>query len=377
MFSKPISLALVYILTVFNFLVLILPFLIAVIPFVDIGSDDAVSINFLFQKIVIDPKVLFLSLIFMISFLMMCYLIMDYIFGFSVRSSLKGCKPINKIKDYNFLQGVFEEVRNKFSGHNAKLYIKDTSEINAFAVGGFGRGAIILTSGLINHYINNIEDDQKFLIAIRSILGHEMSHLINKDYLPGLLIITNTRVTNFVSGIFLWVFRVIMRLMSYATIENRIALLVITFIYNASSCVINFFNRYFVNGFYNFFKNFLGRQIEYRSDRQSAKAFGGMNMAFALSFLGKSGYFTLFSTHPATIRRIKKVEIVEEKNAVVGASALSQISNFFSIIILPIICFYIAYISKINLVIGPYIYNYYPKIHYWFAHYWPYVKSYL
>jgi Zn-dependent protease with chaperone function len=78
---------------------------------------------------------------------------------------------------------------------------------------------------------------------------------------------------------------------------------------------------------YQFLKNFFGRAVEYRCDRQSAKAFGGLNIAHALSLLGESGYFTLFSTHPATQKRIKKVQSVEEKNAIIVASCFIQFTN--------------------------------------------------
>jgi len=370
MISKPISLALVYVLTICNFLILILPFLMAIVPFVDIGDNKIIFIKLLAQNIPLNPKTVILSLIFIISFLMTIYLLLDFIFGFSVRSSLKGCQKINKTKNYDFLQNIFEEVKNKFATKNAQLYIKDSNEINAFAVGGMGRKAIVLTSGLINHYITNINDDQRFLIAIRSILGHEMSHLINKDFLPGLLIITNTKITNFVANILRLIFAITVQCMSYMTINNKVIISTITTTYNISSFILNFFNRYFINGLYCFLKNFLGREIEYRSDRQSAKAFGGINMAFALSFLGNSGYFTLFSTHPATARRIRKVEVVEEKNAIIRASLLSKISNFLSIAVMPIVCFYIAHLGKIDLIIESYIYHHYPETYSWLINFW-------
>jgi Zn-dependent protease with chaperone function len=360
MFSKPLSLVLVYILTIFNFLILTLPFLAAVFPFMYIEGNNIV----LAKYISFNPKLALLSMVFMISFLMLCYLFIDFIFGFSIRLSLKDCKPYDKAGNYGFLQEIFEEVKSKFSNPSAKLYIKNSDEINAFAVGGMGRKIIVLTSGLIEHYASNTESDQQFLFSLRSILGHEMSHLINKDFLPGLLIIINQRVTNFISSILMMIFKIALQLGTYFRIQNKRAALMMLTIYNICDWILNFFNRYIINGLYNFLRNFLGRAVEYRCDRQSAKAFGGINMAFALSLLGKSGYFTLFSTHPATIKRIKKVEVIEEKNAIIRASLLSKISNFSSIMILPAICFYTAHLSEADEVIKLYIYYNYPDIYY-------------
>jgi len=341
-----------------NFLLLALPFLIAIFPIMDIEKDQVI----LAKYIVFNPKIALLILIFLISFLMLCYLFLDFIFGFSVSLALKDCKRYEKLKEYKFLHTIFEEVRSKFSCKSVKLYIKNNEEINAFAVGGMSKKAVVLTSGLINHYANNTENDQQFLSAIRSILGHEMSHLINKDFLPGLLIIINQKVTNFVSGILMLFFRIIIYFSGYFRIQSRVASIMFL-VYNFSNWILTCFNRFIVNNIYEFLKNFLGRSIEYRCDRQSAKAFGGINMASALSLLGKSGYFTLFSTHPATQRRMKKVEVVEEKNAVICPSFFSKISNLASIIILPLICFYAAHLSRVDLIIEHYVHNNYPNFY--------------
>jgi Zn-dependent protease with chaperone function len=332
----------------------------AVFPFMHIDGNHVVVASY----IRFNPKLAMLSMVFMISFLMLIYLFIDFIFGFSIRLSLKDCKPYNKAGSYDFLQEIFEEVKSKFSNPSAKLYIQNSDEINAFAVGGMGRRVIVLTSGLIEHYDSNTENDQQFLSALRSILGHEMSHLINKDFLPGLLIIINQRVTNFISSILMMLFRIIIQLATYLRIQNKIIAVMMLTIYNICDWILNFFNRYIINGIYNFLRNFLSRAVEYRCDRQSAKAFGGINMAFALSLLGKSGYFTLFSTHPATIKRIRKVEIVEEKNAIIRASLLSKLSNFSSIMILPVICFYAAHLSEADQVIKLYVYYNYPDVYY-------------
>ena len=92
-------------------------------------------------------------------------------------------------------------MKKKFGTKTVKFYISNSKEINAFAVGSFGRKAVVLTEGIINHYAENSENEEEFLLAIKSILGHEMSHLINKDFLPGILMITNQKVTNFASFI--------------------------------------------------------------------------------------------------------------------------------------------------------------------------------
>jgi Zn-dependent protease with chaperone function len=357
MFSKPLSLTLVYIITVFNFLILSLPFLVAIFPFIQIEENNIIFARY----ISFNPKIAMFFLIFIISSSMLIYLFLDFLFGFSVKMALKNCTRFDKLEGYEYLNGIFGEVKNKFGEKNVKLYISKSREINAFAVGSFGRKAIVITDGLIERYANNTDCDEEFLTGIRSILGHEMSHLINKDFLPGLIIITNQKITNFASGILSILFRITMQIIAYLRINNHITAYIITSIYNITDWILTFFNRYIIYNVYQFLKNFLSRSIEYRADRQSAKAFGGINMAFTLSLLGKSGYFTLFSTHPATQRRMKKVEVVEEKNAVIKGSILSRLFNLISIMLLPIICLYAAHLSKLDVFAKYYLYQNYPK----------------
>ena len=360
MIAKPISLILVYIIFICNLVILILPFMAAIFPFTQIHGDEV----FFTKYISFNPKAALYFLFFVISFLMMCYLFLDFIFGFSVKSALRLCRPSNQNARYGSLEQTFEEVKQKFSNRSAKLYIQDSEEINAFAVGGMGNKAVVLTAGLIKHYDDKTENEQECLILLRSILGHEMSHLVNKDFLPGLLIIINQKVTNLLSGIFLFLLRLAMSFTIVLFISGNTIPGVISLIYNTFCWFLNLFNKIFIVKVFNFLRNFFGRAIEYRCDQQSAKAFGGYNMAYALSLLGKSGYFTLFSSHPATQRRIKKVEKVQQINSTVRVSIISRLSNFVSMLILPSTCFYMAHLSKTDLIIRYFIYDNFPKFYF-------------
>ncbi len=354
MFAKPFSLILVYIVTIFNIAVLASPILAISLPFMDF-KNHILNIDYgTYQKI----KFGFNFLIFLVSFLMLAYLVLDFLFGFSLRSSLKGCTRYEKIKDYDFLASIFDQVKDKFGEKNVKLYVKNSDEINAYAISSLGSRAIVLTHGLINHYLVECPDPKKFLYALRSIIGHEMSHLVNKDFLPGLLIITNQKVTNLTSNILFLIF------ISTGKLVNNIPHIGRTFaqLMSNSYSIINFaitsFNRFVVYNIYEFLRRFISRSIEYRCDNQSARAFGGQNMALALSMLGSSGYFTLFSTHPSTNARIKKVEEVKISESVVRAKFSDSIANYFSLMFLVIICLYFAKQAGVDMMIRDYIRNY-------------------
>lgn len=351
MFSKPVSLILVYVITIFNIAILASPILAAVIPFVSFTDQKIIIQNSLYEKLQLG----FCFLIFLVSFLMMIYLVLDFLFGFSLRASLKACVPYQKVKDYDFLTELFDQAKNKFGEKNVKLYIKNSDEVNAYAVASLGRKIVVLTRGLIDKYLHECSDSKNFLYALRSIIGHEMSHLVNKDFLPTFLIITNQKITNFVSRILNLIFNFFATALSFTPYGGRVAARVMLQIYSLLNFAITAFNRFVVYNIYEFLRRFLSRSIEYRCDRQSAKAFGGKNMSFALSMLGESGYFTLFSTHPRTKTRMKRVENIKITEAIIKPNFFDSLSNYFSLMFLVVACLYFAKQAHIDLVVRAYL----------------------
>ena len=342
---------LVYVVTIFNMLVLLLPFLAVIVPFVQIDGNVITIKDTIFHKI----EFMFFMTMFAISFLMLVYLFLDYLFGFAVNSSLKNCVRYEKIKDYDFLTDLFDQVKNKFGQRDVKLYIKNSNEINAYAVSSLGKKCIVLTRGIVNHYSNCFDNPKDFLYALRSIMGHEMSHLVNKDFLPTLLIIVNQKVTNLVTRFFRFVFSIIIRISIFMPFVARMSARLTHDGFYLINSIATYFNRVVVFGIYEFLRKFISRSIEYRCDMQSAKAFGGRNMAIALSKLGKSGYFTLFSTHPNTKSRMKKVENVVIKDSIVRPRFFDSLSNYFSMLFLITICLYFAKQAQIDLYVRYYI----------------------
>jgi Zn-dependent protease with chaperone function len=351
MFSKPISLILVYVITIFNIVILASPILALITPFLHFKSNVIVLENGLYQKL----KFGFFFLLFLVSFLMLVYLVIDFLFGFSVRASLKGCTRYEKIKDYDFLTELFDQAKNKFGEKTVKLYIKNSDEVNAFAISSLRIKAVVLTRGLIDKYLSECHNPKNFLYALRSIIGHEMSHLVNKDFLPTFLIITNQKITNLVSVILNIIFNIVVRVISFAPYGGRFSARIMSDTYMVTNFIITAFNRFVVYNVYELLRRFLSRSIEYRCDRQSARAFGGKKMAFALSMLGESGYFTLFSTHPKTVSRIRKVEKIKLSESIVKPGFFDSLSNYFSLMFLVIICLYFAKQAKVDLFIRAYL----------------------
>lgn len=351
MFSKSLSLVLVYVITIINIVVLASPLLAVIIPFTHIHNNAIVIENDLLQKI----KFTFSLLCFSVSFLMLAYLVIDFLFGFSVRTSLKGCTRYEKIKDYDFLTDLFNQVKTKFGENNVKLYIKNSDEINAYAISSVGSKAIVLTSGIINHYLHQCPDPKQFLYALRSIIGHEMSHLVNKDFLPTFLIITNQKVTNFVSNILFIFFSLTIRVSRMLPFGGRQSSQLMSDAYSFINFIFTAFNRFIVYNIYEFLRRTLSRSIEFRCDCQSAKAFGGKSMALALSMLGEGGYFTIFSTHPKTKSRMARVENIKISDSIVRPRFFDSLANYFALMFLVVVCLYFAKQAHVDYFVRLYL----------------------
>ncbi len=353
MLAKPLNLILVYIVTIFNISILASPLLVLLIPFAQRHNNSLTFSHDISQKFILGMW----FLLFWVSFFMLIYFILDFLFGFSIKTSLKKCQRFEKLPDYAFLEKIFNQVQERFLEKSVKLYVKNSTEVNAFAVSSLGSRAIVLTEGLINHYLAESDTAEEFLENLRCVLAHEMSHLINKDFLPTFLIIANQKATNIVAKLLTIIMDFSVKITALIPYTGRATSRLMLQIYYLLNFLITFFNRFIVYNFYEFLRRFASRQIEYRCDKQAAQAFGGSHMALALAFLGENGYFTLFSTHPNSKRRIHKVENIQMIDEPIRPAFSDIISNYLALLLPIILCFYFMKQAKVDLMLRAYIRN--------------------
>lgn len=350
MIHKLLNFILVYILSVINFVIILSPLLLFVIPLI-ISHGKYVKSNSVLTIV--------LLMFFIVSCLMLIIMVFDYIFGFSSRYFLKNTKDYKKLKDYDVLDIPFDDIKLRFNKPNVKLFISNSEIPNAFAIGNMGKQYIVITRGLISTYLLKMKNKEYFLNSIKCIMGHEMSHLINKDYLPGLILGINEQATRFLSKIILSFINVIIKIIQIVPFFGRLLAGLITNIYNILDFIISFFYKYVILSIYKFIQLKINRDKEYRCDLQSAKANSGNNMAEALSVFGENGYITIFSAHPKTLSRMKKVQMVEKSNEVIEPEKGNNIVNSLSVLfifILPILIYHYMDIKGL-------VENYYDVIH--------------
>ena len=333
MIYKLLNFILVYILSIINFVIILSPLLLLIIPIMISQSEYIKSDSTL---------TVVLMMFFIMSIVMIIIILLDYLFGFSSKHFLKGTKEYTKLKDYDIFEETFEDIKLQFNKRNVKLLISSSDDANAFAVGNMGKQYIVLTKGLITTYLMQMKGKEYFLNSIKCVIGHEMSHLINRDYLPALLLQINEEATGFVSKIIFVFFNIFINILQYVPFIGRILASLIKNIYNFLDFLISFFYDYVILSIYKFVQLKISREREYRCDMQSAQASGGKLMATALSALGENGYMTIFSSHPKTASRIQRVSNVEKIYTIIKPQKGNSIINFIFIafiLLLPILIY--------------------------------------
>ena len=344
MLQKILGFILVYILSILNFIVVLSPltFLILGKYFLATSAQSRYVESLVFLSISATTALMLISLFF------------DFCFSSSVRYYAK--RSILAIKDnkYNDISEAFEKTKQKFNRTDIKLYINKSDELNAYAVGGLRQNIIILTTGLLNLYRSETDNREQFITYIKGIMGHEISHIINKDYFTALLLIINERANNFVSRIIWIIFISFIKIINILPVFGRYISIAIESLYNFLDFLINFFYKFVVLNIYKFVQLQISKGIEYRADSQGAKVIGGIEISKALSLLGDSGYFSIFSSHPSTRNRMKNVENISETSNIIRPVIGVNTTFLFSFCILVSVCLYSYKLANVDSLVRDY-----------------------
>jgi Zn-dependent protease with chaperone function len=313
----------IYLLSIVNFAILLIPLLFIFIPIIlsGISIEDRSVISIV------------LLIFFLVNLIVLLSAFLDLLFGFTTKSYIRGTIPYLKLKNYDIMTPIFEEIKGQFNRQDVQLVISDSQENNAFAVGSFKRHYIVLTKGIVTTYLMEHRGNTKlFLANIKCIMGHEMSHLVNRDYLPALLIRLNELATNFLSRIVIGILNMFLGLLQYIPFVGGIFARIVLALYRVIDFIVSFFHKNIILSIYKFFQLKVSRVNEYRCDRQSSIANGGAMMAATLGILGDGGYTTIFSTHPRTKDRMKYVRDIKQNNYIIHPDKKNNIANYIAII---------------------------------------------
>ena len=121
-------------LTFLHFLLISLPFYLAIIPILNYLNKN--------HQIYFSSN-LFNYLIIMLLVLTILYILLDVIFGFTIKEYLKNTILVNDSQEYAEYHLIFEEVKSKFNIGEVKFLLNNNEEINAFAIATFRKNYIM------------------------------------------------------------------------------------------------------------------------------------------------------------------------------------------------------------------------------------------
>lgn len=275
---------------------------------------------------------------FFITSYILLYLILDWVFSLTVRTYTKHAVPIAKaggVVGYRDIEASFNWLVKRYALKGVSLYIDgDAKTVNAYAISGMRKKAVIITMGLINKMHKHADNPALALEGIRGILGHELSHVANNDSLPAVLTFANESAIAIIDKIMYIIFKGLSLIFHIIPIIGGTLSWFFMSIYNLLHFVLMSVYRYLFMPLYQFLQKALSRSVEFRCDRQAAYAFGGQRVATGLSVLGPGAYFSVFSTHPRTKTRIRKVQDIKVKEGTVRPSIFSQLTNIASVLVI-------------------------------------------
>jgi hypothetical protein len=172
--------------------------------------------------------------------------------------------------------------------------------------------------------------------------------------MPGLLLQLHGLASGFITKIIIGILNIFFNVLTYIPFIGKIFSTIMFYLYKIINFIVFFFHKYVLMSVYTFLQLKISRTNEYRCDRQSSYACGGLEMAETLKELGSSGYINIFSTHPRTQDRMIAVSNIMRNNYVITPDGKNKMINLIVILFVLLFPLIIWHFVNINLVIKNY-----------------------
>lgn len=328
---------------------------VALMPFCTIFYIILKLLSIPSEKISYIIILLWIIALFFVNLVICIYIILDCFIGITVKKYSQNASNIIHLQNYSDLASLFQKLKIKFNAPKVYLYIQNSDAINAYALGSLMQSRIILTTGILKILKTQYAQEEDYKKAILGILGHEMSHIVNMDFIPGLFTYSIEKAIRIISAIFYKIIAISLRILSFVPLLGKLSLVSWKYTYK-------FINYIFYDTLYktilvpvdSSLKLIFSRYTEYRADRDSAKASGGEVMMKALNAIDlqqKNAWKSIFSTHPATKWRVKKVAHQMQITDNIHPSVITDFANAWCILMLFFFVFFLGYICKIHMIL--------------------------
>lgn len=342
-FVNPLSSIIATLLAFIYFLIICIPFYSTIFPLIS---------YFKIQNILYIPNDIFSITLYFMFALTIIYLFLDILFGFTIKDFIKDKIDISNSKELEVFYTLFEEVIERFDIRNVEFLLDENEAINAYAVATFRKKYVIVTTGILSHITNSFDSYEEKEKCFKGLIGHELSHLINWDFLPKLILLSGQKVSQLINTLFEIIFNVLLSISNNIPIIGVFTSTILSLTYSILQFCFNFLYNFIITPIYLLIERFLGRLIEYRSDYQSAEAVGWESVylsLYTLLSLNGNTYHSKFSTHPNTVSRILNIYKIPDNNNKITASSFSKYFGLFLIAFISLLISFI-FLYEHNLI---------------------------
>jgi len=211
--------------------------------------------------------------------------------------------PIKRISLDSEIGAMVSEMSEKAGVATPHVYIVDSDDINAFAIGKPFRNAVVLTSGVMSL-------PEGYMLWI---LGHEMGHLARGDSTPSMLWLAANRTSIWFYNTRVRIIRILHPVLVRLPLIRLLVFpteLILIGLFRSTSFV-----DYIAMRLFTIIDRAMLRSVEYRADAFAANLVGAQ---FGVEVVEMLGYAerkpTLMDTHPPAFRRAKRLRDLAESN---------------------------------------------------------------
>lgn len=263
--------------------------------------------------------------------------VFDNLFGLTYREIIQDPDIEEASPDHphlGWLHQVFEQVKKQFPGEaSARIFYNPTHDINAIAFRDLRHKGVMIYGGLVNAILD--KNTSAFsALAIKGILAHEMSHLANWDFLSGQYCRALNRQYLLHARIRNKIFEVLWAFLPVILIVGHLIRWAMAIVHNLTTALIQL-----LSSIYTRLDAAVSRSIEFRCDRQAAKAVGWQAIFLGLSSLPIGSRSNVFDSHPDGVSRLLYVHRRGSASAKLQRVYGSFLARLTALLLFPLLFF--------------------------------------
>ncbi|SFC47863.1 Zn-dependent protease with chaperone function [Marinospirillum celere] len=274
--------------------------------------------------------------------------IADNVFGLTYRKITQDPQIEEATADHPnlaWLHQAFEEVKQQFPGEkSARVFYNPSGEINAIAFRDLRHKGVMIYGGLVKTLIEKNAPEQR-IAAVKGILAHELSHLTNWDFLSGQYRMALARQFNLHMSIRNKVFQTLWTFLPILLIIGLFIRWGMALIHNLTTGLINL-----LSSLYRRLDAAVSRAIEFRCDRQAAKAVGWPSIFLGLSSLPIQSRSNMFDSHPDGISRLLYIHRrggEKSSNQLISGSIAARITALLLFPLLGLLAWWLGELAQV------------------------------